>query len=246
MLARSRNASRENDRRPLLSVRSGLTAHLVSDRGITRNGATVSAWADQSGGGLSAAQGTAASQPTIDVLGCRVVLDFDGSDDQISIATGTVSTGDAAHSIAWVGRVQTTSTDDAFVSVGSANAAGGASQASSVGQLTGSTNWWAGGIGQGFPRGGTEDVDRLHVLVKTYAPGTGFRLFADGVEVVTDYTTWTPSLLNSGTTVGSTGSATGASADMTCCEVAVWNRGLSRSEVGQTTSELAMRWGVPL
>lgn len=65
------------------------TLWLTADQGVTLNGATVSNWADQSGGGNNASQGTAATQPTLvyDRLNGNPALSFDG-DDYMSGAAG--------------------------------------------------------------------------------------------------------------------------------------------------------------
>lgn len=60
-----------------------------ADLGVTLNGSTVSAWADQSGNGRHVTQGTAAAQPTLSTsagLGGRPSLSFDGGDRLVSSA----------------------------------------------------------------------------------------------------------------------------------------------------------------
>lgn len=63
---------------------SGLEAWYRADLGITLNGGTVSAWADQSGNSRHASNGTAAQQPTyvasVAGIGNRPALSFDGGD----------------------------------------------------------------------------------------------------------------------------------------------------------------------
>lgn len=69
---------------------SSLELWLRADMGVTLNGSTVSAWADQSGNGRNATQGTAANQPTYvtgdPLLGNQASLDFDGTNDTIATA----------------------------------------------------------------------------------------------------------------------------------------------------------------
>jgi hypothetical protein len=69
---------------------AGCVLWLRSDLGITLNGSTVSAWADQSGNGNNATQGTGANQPTYSASDAgyagRPSLSFDGTDDSMSSA----------------------------------------------------------------------------------------------------------------------------------------------------------------
>lgn len=59
-----------------------------SDMGVTLNGSTVSAWADQSGNDNHFSQGTAAAQPTYaaTALNGKPTITFDGSNDEMSSA----------------------------------------------------------------------------------------------------------------------------------------------------------------
>lgn len=62
---------------------SGCALWLRADLGVTLNGSTVSAWANQGTAGGSVSQGTAASQPTWSATGgpnSRAALAFDGGD----------------------------------------------------------------------------------------------------------------------------------------------------------------------
>lgn len=62
---------------------TGLTAWWRADLGITLNGGTVSAWADQSGNGNHLIQGTGSAQPTYNASGGannQAFLAFDGGD----------------------------------------------------------------------------------------------------------------------------------------------------------------------
>ena len=65
---------------------SGLKLWLRSDAGVTLNGSTVSQWADQSGSGTNASQGTSASQPVLvaNALNGKPALRFDGSNDYMT------------------------------------------------------------------------------------------------------------------------------------------------------------------
>jgi hypothetical protein len=62
---------------------AGLQLWLKADAGVTLNGSTVSAWADQSGNWNDATQATASYQPTFvaNALNGKPVLRFEGSND---------------------------------------------------------------------------------------------------------------------------------------------------------------------
>lgn len=66
----------------------GCVLWLRADSVSGANGSSVASWADESGSGYSAAQGTASKQPTLrtNVLNGKPVLRFDGVDDFLSIA----------------------------------------------------------------------------------------------------------------------------------------------------------------
>lgn len=71
---------------PALIMGASTVAWWRSDLGITLNGSTVSAWADQSGNGHHLTQGTAANQPTYNVSGGpggKPSLLFDGSTERL-------------------------------------------------------------------------------------------------------------------------------------------------------------------
>lgn len=69
---------------------SGCVLHLRADMGITLNGSTVSAWANQGTAGGSATQGTGSAQPTFTASGfgtaSRPYLKFDGGDQLVETA----------------------------------------------------------------------------------------------------------------------------------------------------------------
>jgi len=60
---------------------SGLKLWLSADTGLTLNGSTVSAWADQSGVGNNATQSTASNQPSVtaSILNSKPVIHFSGA-----------------------------------------------------------------------------------------------------------------------------------------------------------------------
>lgn len=69
---------------------SDLFQWVRGDLGVTLNGSTVSAWADQSGNGRHWTQGTAANQPTFVASDARFAgkpsVEFDGSNDSLQNA----------------------------------------------------------------------------------------------------------------------------------------------------------------
>jgi hypothetical protein len=81
-------------RRFLPTQLAGLSAWFRADKGVTLNGATVSAWADQSGNGRHFTQGTSGNQPTFAAaaLGGQPALTFDGTSDSLSTAATLFST----------------------------------------------------------------------------------------------------------------------------------------------------------
>lgn len=82
-----------------------LKAWYKADAGVTLNGSTVSAWADQSGNGYNLSQATAANQPTFvsNSQNGLPAIQFDGTNDILSIATGSNITvgNDVTFYIAW-------------------------------------------------------------------------------------------------------------------------------------------------
>lgn len=76
---------------PLSILGSAVVAWWRADLGITLNGSTVSAWADQSGNGFHLLQGTSGAQPTYSAASAtynnRPSLTFDGVDDQLQCAS---------------------------------------------------------------------------------------------------------------------------------------------------------------
>lgn len=79
---------------------------LKADAGVTLNGSTVSAWADQSGNGNDAVQATAANQPlyVANQLNGEPVIRFDGSNDYLIIADDATMRGMYGLSIYVVGK----------------------------------------------------------------------------------------------------------------------------------------------
>lgn len=82
---------------------TGVTVWYKADQGVTLNGSTVSAWLDQSGNGYDVIQATATNQPTYSAnyLNGKPVLTFDGSNDYLRMATGSVTITDATYFIVY-------------------------------------------------------------------------------------------------------------------------------------------------
>jgi hypothetical protein len=71
------------------SVRDGLALWLSAERGVTESNGAVSEWADQSGKRRHATQTVADQRPKrVSVSGSRSMIEFDGSDDTLSLADG--------------------------------------------------------------------------------------------------------------------------------------------------------------
>jgi hypothetical protein len=112
------------------SLGSALRLWLKADTGITLNGSTVAAWADQSGNGLNLAQATGAKQPTYNATGLnsRPAVSFVPASD-----TFLLSARDAAFNLgnntSWFIVFRVTGTSDQYASVLSYLSADGADDA---------------------------------------------------------------------------------------------------------------------
>ena len=88
-----------------LPVTNGLVLHLESDQGVSANGSTVTAWADQSGHGNDL---TGSGDPAIVtyVLGDESVISFDGVDDLLGRTSSLngFPTGNADRTLIYVVR----------------------------------------------------------------------------------------------------------------------------------------------
>lgn len=101
---------------------ANLAAWYRADLGITLNGSTVSAWADQSGNGNNVTQGTANKQPLFVASDSNVnnkpVLDFDGSNDQMQGNFAAALTGEKNWTLITVGQWDTLTGTRCIASVG--------------------------------------------------------------------------------------------------------------------------------
>ncbi len=96
---------------------SGLGIWLRADLGVTQSG-TISAWADQSGNGNNAAQGTSGSRPTYlsTATDNKPAASFDGTDDQLDVTdSGTIGSTTAFSVSCWVRTGSTFPTDGTII-----------------------------------------------------------------------------------------------------------------------------------
>lgn len=129
---------------------SSLALWLRADMGITLNGSTVSAWADQSGNGRHATQGSAASQPTYQASSAgfagqpSLAFSRAGTADYLS-STAALLTGDASHALFLV--VRPTSLATSIFGFGAIGTTNSGMSTSAIGHYdpTGSVKWWYGG-----------------------------------------------------------------------------------------------------
>jgi len=110
MLSLARDRSRTQRRAWVPTILPGCVLHLRADLGITLNGSTVSAWANQGTLGGSFTQATAARQPTYSAAGgagSKPTLSFDGGDFLASslAASSWKFLHETAHTIFIVSRV---------------------------------------------------------------------------------------------------------------------------------------------
>ena len=227
---------------------SSLALWLRADMGITLNGSTVSAWADQSGNGRNATQGTAANQPTYQAsnanLGGQASLLFDGSTDFL-LNSGALFTGNATHSIFIVARPVTLTSTEGFACVGSTTA--GTRATSTIGQIdSAGFKWWWGGDDQLSPvSAGALVAGTAYVAGKTYdSASTVVFGYVNGTQDGTaTYGASTPNL-SAGYAVGTyTGSAGGAS-NSEIAEMVVLSTVPSATDRGNITRYLGARYGI--
>jgi hypothetical protein len=69
---------------------TNLNLWLIGDNGVTQSGGVVSAWADQSGNGLNASQGTSTYRPTYvtSSMNGHAIVRFNGSNNYLNVASG--------------------------------------------------------------------------------------------------------------------------------------------------------------
>lgn len=206
---------------------SGCVLWLRADLGVTLNGSTVSAWADQSGSGNHVSQGTAANQPTFTAndaaCGNKATVAFDGTNDVLT-STNSVVSGNADHTIflsfVWL-------TSGVFTG---AVTVGGASTNSTVGSRL--TKAFYGGAGVDIFGAGTLTTATRYTVGKVHASGNTVGYLAGAVDMAS-----TPAVyaIGAGIRIGSYDS------NFATCRIRcalIYNRALTAPEVALVTSYL--------
>lgn len=154
----------------------GLRAWFRSDLGITLNGAKVSAWADQSGNGNHATQGTAAKQPTYNASDAAYnglpSLSFLNASATV-LVTGAVTTGQPA-TVAIVGQATKISANGGFTDAGSGSGY--------LAVYATSTNSFASMISNATGFNSTTDISAQHVVAGAFN-GASSKLFVDNSQI---------------------------------------------------------------
>lgn len=114
-------------------ISAALVVQLEGDTGVTADGfGNVSAWADQSGSGYNAAQGTAGLQPLLisSAVNGHAAIKFDGSNDFMQILTPTLMDSIGGFTILVVAQHLNTSASQGILGLSAVNSAsyGGAAQ----------------------------------------------------------------------------------------------------------------------
>jgi len=226
---------------PFLPTRlPGLVLWLRADLGITLNGGNVSAWADQSGNGNHATQGTAANQPLYVSSGIngRPTVRFDGVNDVLSTTTGAVA-GD--HTIIIAGKwVALPSAVKGILAYGVGGAAG---NSSTIGILDAANHNWYGYGGYGLPSGTVPNTSQ-HVWSKTYAnTGPVTTGYYDGGSDATDNVR----TFILGSAAIDVGAMTGSSlwSNFEFAELVIYRRVLTAAELQQNAQYMKARYATP-
>jgi hypothetical protein len=228
---------------------SGLKLWLKADVGITKDGSNyVSAWADQSGGGLNATQSTSGIKPvyTASVISGKPVVRFDGSNDYLSFGPLTVN-----------GLTQMTMV---LVSSNRADQSGGSNGDYNVALILDETGNW-GKVYLGpfqktvSTRYGTGQASNFNIYTRPSSIGTGFStsisvkngtteyLYVNGTSVGT-YTGKLSTIANTSSTgwLGRGGNNTYFNGDV--AEVLIYNRALTDPERQSVQAYLSGKYGL--
>lgn len=224
---------------------SSLALWLRADLGVTLNGATVSAWADQSGNGRHATQGTAANQPTYqatdaDFAGAPSIRFNTTTAYDLLTNTTALFSGNATHAMFVACRMVAAAAGVGVMCVGSSTA--GTRNTSTIGIW--GTDWWYGGDDATSPTGTAANTSP-HVLGKTYdSATTTIYGYKDGAQDATANISAATPGLTAGYALGSySGGGTGAS-DVEIAEVVILSGVPTTADRALLTRYMGARYGI--
>jgi hypothetical protein len=218
------------------------TVWFRADKGITLNGSNVSAWADQSGNGNSASQGTSGDQPAFSAtgnpLGGASVV-WGGGVSGVSTNAMTIGAFSALSTGAVVATVQYAATLSSIRQLVN-GLESGANGDWEVWTQSSKTQFYAGAT---KASGSTFTGSTWHTIVANFAASASSQLFVDGVSQATG-TVGTNSFGGSGFTLGNTVTPTSAGWHGGMTEFLIVPTTLTTAQVAQYSTWATAQWGV--